>query len=102
MTLWATVHLFLSIRKIHDIKILSYDDSSHSFKCELYGGVDVSFLGENNKNDGAADEEIAVAVYVIMREREIVYRSYEYFSISVPYVSSFLSFREIDPLVRSS
>jgi len=56
-----------------------------------YGGVDVSFP-EN-------EEDQAVATYVILDpvQEKIVYRDYLYFDLKIPYVSSFLSFREIEP-----
>lgn len=57
----------------------------------LYDGVDVSFP--------SSDDDPAVAVYVILRGCERVYVDHEIFELSVPYVSSFLSFREIEPLV---
>jgi deoxyinosine 3'endonuclease (endonuclease V) len=56
---------------------------------KLFGGVDISF-GEN---------ESAVAVYVIMKNNEIVHQDHVFFQLSVPYVSSYLAFREIEPLV---
>lgn len=67
---------------------------SNSHREKLYGGVDVSFPRED---DG---QNQAVATYVINRGSETVYRSHEFFMLSVPYVSSYLSFREIDPLER--
>ena len=58
-----------------------------------FGGVDVSF--PNNESDPS------VAVYVILNgSGTIVYRDYEYFHLTIPYVSSYLSYREIDPLER--
>lgn len=65
----------------------------HPRPTELYGGVDVSFPdNENNQS---------VAVYVIMNDKgECVYRDHVYFDLTVPYVSSYLAFREIDPLQR--
>ena len=64
-----------------------------SHREELYGGVDISFPGTKVKHN------LSVAVYVIMKGQEMIYHSYEFFQISIPYVSSFLAFREIDPLV---
>ena len=74
------------------------------FKCKLldnnrsclYGGVDVSFPASIESSDPS------VAVYVIVdsQTNQVVYHDYEYFRLKVPYVSSYLSFREIDPLVR--
>lgn len=59
-----------------------------------YGGVDVSFPP---KGSGSS-----VAVYVILnaRTREVVYCDHEYFDLTVPYIPTFLAFREIDPLRR--
>ena len=58
-----------------------------------FGGVDVSF--PNNESDPS------VAVYVILNgSGTIVYRDHEYFHLTIPYVSSYLSYREIDPLER--
>lgn len=66
-----------------------------------FGGVDV---GWPNPPDGFQEEPMAVAVYVVIdvRTMKVVYKDHEWISISetVPYVSTFLSFREIDPLER--
>lgn len=59
----------------------------------LYGGVDVSFPDN--------DLDPAVATYVIVEGTapyKVVYRDFLYFTLEIPYVSSFLSFREIGPL----
>jgi deoxyinosine 3'endonuclease (endonuclease V) len=45
------------------------------------------------------------AVYVILDEREhnlqVVYRDYEFYHLdNIPYISSYLAFREIDPIAR--
>lgn len=75
--------------------------SNTPFKClpkavsagSYYGGVDVSFPEKEG--------DPSVATYVIVDGNgNIVYQDYEYFHLTVPYVSSFLSFREIDPLQR--
>lgn len=55
-----------------------------------YGGVDVSFP--------ATDTDPAVAVYVIVSTHKVVYCDHLYFDLEVPYIPSYLSFREIDPL----
>jgi deoxyinosine 3'endonuclease (endonuclease V) len=56
-----------------------------------YGGVDVSFP--------AKESDPAVAVYVILSDhKKVVYRDHLYFNLEVPYVPSYLSFREIDPI----
>mmetsp|Transcript_4625 Transcript_4625/g.7024 ORF Transcript_4625/g.7024 Transcript_4625/m.7024 type:complete len:331 (+) Transcript_4625:84-1076(+) len=59
-----------------------------SIQDKLIGGVDVSF-GEG---------DLAVAVYVITQNHKVVYRDSIEYSITQPYISSFLAFREIDPL----
>jgi len=58
----------------------------------LCGGVDVSFP-ENESHQ-------SVATYVIVDPTTdvIVYQDYLYFDLKIPYLSSFLSFREIEPL----
>ena len=53
---------------------------SHSIKDKLIGGVDVSF-GEDDQ---------AIAVYVITRNHEIIYQDNLVYTISQPYVSSYL------------
>eukprot|EP00591_Stephanopyxis_turris_P001297 CAMPEP_0195527342 /NCGR_PEP_ID=MMETSP0794_2-20130614/28960_1 /TAXON_ID=515487 /ORGANISM="Stephanopyxis turris, Strain CCMP 815" /LENGTH=307 /DNA_ID=CAMNT_0040658233 /DNA_START=12 /DNA_END=932 /DNA_ORIENTATION=+ len=60
----------------------------------LYGGVDVSFP--------ETEGDPAVAVYVVMNgnTEETVYEDCELFELNITYVSSYLSFREIDPLER--
>jgi deoxyinosine 3'endonuclease (endonuclease V) len=60
-----------------------------------YGGVDVSFPNEEFV------DALAVAVYVILTypSMHVVYQDHEYFRLTVPYIPSFLSFREIEPTV---
>jgi deoxyinosine 3'endonuclease (endonuclease V) len=62
-------------------------------KHALYGGVDVSFP----QDDIAAP---SVATYVILEATtlSVVYQDFIYFDLTIPYVSSFLSFREIESL----
>jgi hypothetical protein len=78
----------------HVIKDDHQDVFSFSSRPELYGGVDVSFP-EKEGDD-------AVAVYVIIDKRTMscVYRDHQYFSLEVPYVPTFLAFREIEPLQK--
>lgn len=64
----------------------------NQYSDKLYGGVDVSFPEEEGNP--------AVAVYCIVRKDEVVYHDHETFDLTIPYVSSYLSFREIDPLER--
>lgn len=62
----------------------------------LLGGVDVSFYPADDSDDNTND--IALAVYVVMRGKKILYQDSMHFQLSIPYVSSFLSYREIEPL----
>jgi endonuclease V len=72
--------------------------------CLYYGGVDVSFPYTNNDadKDACGDNDIspAVAVYVVLEypSMRIVYNSHQYFHLTVPYIPSFLAFREIEPI----
>jgi deoxyinosine 3'endonuclease (endonuclease V) len=68
------------------------DVFSFSSQPELYGGVDVSFP--------PTDDDLAVAVYVIIDKRSmtVVYHDHEYFSLEIPYIPCYLAFREIRPL----
>eukprot|EP00978_Attheya_sp_CCMP212_P004712 scaffold10348_cov54-Attheya_sp.AAC.5 len=68
--------------------------SQESFTKKLvFGGVDVSFPDREG--------DPAVAVYVVVDlEGQLIYQDEETFDLTIPYVSSYLSFREIDPLVR--
>jgi deoxyinosine 3'endonuclease (endonuclease V) len=62
-----------------------------------YGGVDVSFPESTPEGNNSND---AVAVYVILEYPSfaIVYRQHTYFALTVPYIPSFLAFREIEPI----
>lgn len=75
----------------HVLKDDHCDVYSFSSKPELYGGVDVSFF-ENGVD--------AVAVYVVIDKRTmtVVYKDYSYFKLQIPYVPTYLAFREITPL----
>jgi len=77
-----------------------------------FGGVDVSFPNPNHHNDnennnskkegGKEEEDPSVAVYVVLEypSGKVVYQDYEYFTLQMPYIPSYLGFREIDPLQR--
>jgi deoxyinosine 3'endonuclease (endonuclease V) len=67
----------------------------------LFGGVDVSFPSHELSGD-VSQQGASVAVYVVWdrRTESIVYQDHEYFHLQVPYIPSFLAFREIDPLER--
>jgi deoxyinosine 3'endonuclease (endonuclease V) len=79
-------------------------------KC-YYGGVDVSFPlshdEEEKEKEEKHDNDIiesrnkeAVAVYVVLEypTMNIVYTAHQYYPVTVPYIPSFLAFREIEPI----
>jgi deoxyinosine 3'endonuclease (endonuclease V) len=75
------------------------NETSNPFcdKNYYFGGVDVSVPSDRD------DHAESVAVYVIIdaRTMKLVYRDYEFFHLKgIPYISSFLAFREMDPLIR--
>jgi deoxyinosine 3'endonuclease (endonuclease V) len=63
----------------------------------LVGGTDISFPTTDDDDDAPA-----VAVYTVLRvaDHAVVYCAHRYFTLQVPYVPSFLAFREIEPLVE--
>jgi hypothetical protein len=76
-----------------------YHNDVYSFSStpEYYGGVDVSFPIHDD------DAELpAVAVYVIIDKRtmNVIYRDHEFFRLDIPYIPTYLAFREIRPLER--
>lgn len=92
------------------------DDEQECFSLsdqpDLYGGVDVSFPivegNESQPKDNKSNEKgikgdmknEAVAVYVIIDRRtlQVIYHDHIFFQLNVPYIPSYLAFREIDPL----
>jgi deoxyinosine 3'endonuclease (endonuclease V) len=82
---------FQAIRLLNDTIHTTTPSNSNYF----YGGVDVSFPTD--------EKDPAVAVYVIIdaqQTNKIIYQDYKYFDLQVPYISSFLAFREIEPLLQ--
>lgn len=90
------------------------DIFSFSTSPELYGGVDVSFSvaveqddADDDANSGTpqneqqeAEDEQAVAVYVVVDRRtmKVVYHDHLFFDLHIPYIPTYLAFREIAPL----
>ena len=66
----------------------TFSKCSYHIQDKLIGGVDVSF----------GDDNSAIAVYVITRNQQVIYTDSLSYKLSVPYVSSYLAFREIEPL----
>jgi deoxyinosine 3'endonuclease (endonuclease V) len=62
----------------------------HRYAVDYVKFLDVSF----GKNDSA------IAVYVVTKGEEVVYQDHMMFTLTLPYVSSYLSFREIEPLTE--
>jgi len=77
------------------------EDGQSEPKNYYYGGVDI---GWPNPPKDCKEDPVAAAVYVVIDSRtmDVVYRDFEWLPMSEipPYVSTFLSFREIDPLER--
>jgi deoxyinosine 3'endonuclease (endonuclease V) len=72
-----------------------YRDLTFSTKKDdamLLGGVDVSF--------SSGEKKTAIAVYVVTRNEDVVYQDVLEFELTVPYFSSYLAFREIEPLTQ--
>jgi deoxyinosine 3'endonuclease (endonuclease V) len=69
-----------------------HDVYSFSTAPQYYGGVDVSFPSD--------ERQPSVAVYVIIDKRtmQVVYEAHEYFELDIPYIPTYLAFREIQPL----
>eukprot|EP00934_Nitzschia_sp_Nitz4_P005745 Nitzschia sp. Nitz4//scaffold15_size197535//157602//158744//NITZ4_001600-RA/size197535-processed-gene-0.29-mRNA-1//1//CDS//3329537781//5735//frame0 len=93
----------------HLIRDNHRDVFSFSSEPELYGGVDVSFPPNPDSSDAGATGNAkdntarsAVAVYVVIDRRTMktVYRNHVHFILDVPYVPTYLAFREIKPLER--
>jgi endonuclease V len=58
------------------------------------GGVDISFVKES------ATEACASLVVLEFPSLDVVYESYDRIQMSLPYISGFLAFREVDPLLK--
>lgn len=80
------------ISEDQDFRLLATD--THSTEPEYFGGVDVSFP------DNEADPSVAVYVVVDRTTMNVVYQDHEYFHLTMPYIPSFLAFREIEPIER--
>jgi len=79
---------------IYPDKDLNSFDLPVSDEDRLFGGVDISFAN-TPKDDSSACS--AVAVYVVTKGKsKVVYQDSIFVQINVPYVPSFLAFREID------
>ena len=78
----------------------------------LIGGLDISYFGEQGKTTTTNDnDDEAVAVYVILQyttsasssaspQVAIVHRAHKWFTPRVPYIPSYLAFREVDPMLE--
>mmetsp|Transcript_7786 Transcript_7786/g.14681 ORF Transcript_7786/g.14681 Transcript_7786/m.14681 type:complete len:375 (-) Transcript_7786:132-1256(-) len=81
----------------------SSSSSSLLFRLDekFIGGVDVSFPNRDPCDDDhthGEQDDTAVAVYVIIRNFQVIYQDSLVCKITQPYISSFLAFREIEPI----
>lgn len=78
-------------------RLVDLNDNADLTGTRLVGGTDVSFP---TTDDG--DAAPAVAVYTVLRvaDHAVVYCAHRFFTLQVPYVPSFLAFREIEPLAE--
>lgn len=69
----------------------------------LIGGVDISFVGEEDGKDGGQQQEEACAALVVCSfpDLKIVYEQYEMVKLTYPYVPGFLAFREVRVVIRT-
>ena len=98
-------------RLVHPPPLLSIDNSPL-----LIGGLDTSYF--NKHGSSTTDDENAIAVYVILKYYDdtsaststssstssslpqVVHRSHKCFTAPIPYIPSFLAFREVDPMLE--
>lgn len=65
-----------------------------SDKCLRYiGGVDISFVKDNN------EDACASLVVLSYPDFNIVYENYKMVKLDIPYIPTFLAFREVGPLI---
>ena len=89
-----------------DEEINNNSSISNNIHNYYFGGVDIGWPNPPicNNNGIVQEDPLAVAVYVIVdaRTMEVVYKENEWISMAEipPYVSTYLSFREIDPLEK--
>lgn len=82
--------------KLHSSSSFSSSSSSSSsyrpllFEEKLIGGVDLSFPPGQSCADHPDDDHTTVAVYVILRNYQVIYQDNLMFTMEQPYVSSFL------------
>ena len=88
-----------------DVSAITHDGNAINKNSLLVGGLDVSFPKDDDNN------QEAVAVYVILRYNnypcttitttpQLVYRSHKFFKPTIPYIASYLAFREAIPLLQ--
>ncbi len=75
----------------------------------LIGGLDTSYV--DKQGFSTTDDDKAIAVYVILKydaasassssvSSQVVHRSHKCFTPPIPYIPSFLAFREVDPILE--
>lgn len=65
---------------------------------KLIGGLDLSFLPSENKNE-ESNEAVACLVILSFPQLEVLYESFLPTKLNSPYISGFLAFREAPPMV---
>eukprot|EP00624_Nannochloropsis_granulata_P000155 evm.model.NODE_10580_length_6495_cov_34.212780.2 len=65
---------------------------------KLIGGLDLSFLPPENKNE-ESDEAVACLVILSFPQLEVLYESFLPTTLTSSYISGFLAFREAPPMV---
>ncbi|KAG2213321.1 hypothetical protein INT46_007534 [Mucor plumbeus] len=75
------------------VDTLSFD-AANLTDLKYIGGVDLSFL--------LGDQENAVACLIVMKmpDLQIVYKEFLQTKLHLPYISGFLAFREVEPLLK--
>lgn len=82
------------VSQTEHFRLVSLGNTSDADVNMLFGGVDVSFPKHE------ADPSVAVYVIVDAQTMKVVYEDYEHFHLEMPYIPTFLAFREIAPLER--
>jgi len=66
---------------------------------KLIGGLDLSFLPSDNKEE-ESNEAVACLVVLSFPQLEVLYESFLPTTLTSPYISGFLAFREAPPMVE--
>ncbi|CAG8527344.1 9745_t:CDS:2 [Diversispora eburnea] len=96
--IWAREQseLKLKLIEVDDLSFTSHEkDGKIEFQGLCYiGGVDVSFLENNNQ------EAVASLVVLEYPSLEVIYEDFKMIKLKLPYIAGYLAFREVDPLLE--